>query len=88
MDNKKLRELRAKAQQLQAKVHVGKAGVGDAAVAELQRHLKKDKLVKVRLLPSATDGGEQDQNQAEALATAANCTLIEVRGHTAVYFKA
>ena len=88
MKTKELREKRAAAQSLQPKVHVGKNGISDATIAELDRHLKQDKLVKVRLLPSATEGGAQDAEQAEALATATRSTLIDRRGHTAVYWRA
>lgn len=88
MDTQERRDLRKQAQRIQPKVHVGKNGITDATIDELRRHLKLDKLVKVRLLPAATEGGAQDQDQAEALAAKTNATLIEVRGHTAVYFKA
>lgn len=82
------KDLKRRAQALSPTVHVGKNGVADAAIAELTRHLKQDKLVKVRLLPSATDGGAGDKDQAQALAAATKSRLIEVRGHTAVFWKA
>lgn len=87
MDTKERRDLRAQAQRIQPKVHVGKNGITEATLEEMRRHLKQDKLVKVRLLPAATEGGANDQDQAEALAQQSGATLIEVRGHTAVYFK-
>lgn len=83
-----IRALRSQANSLKVTVHVGKSGITDATVGELQRHLKAQKLVKVRLLPAATDGGANDQEQAEALAKASASRLIEVRGHTAVFHKA
>ncbi len=57
--------------------------------AELDRHLKKDKRVKVRLLRSATEGGEHEQEkaQAEGLAEATNSVLVDRRGHTAVFWR-
>ncbi len=82
------KELRSRAQSINVKLHIGKNGITDATIAELARHLKQDKLVKVRLLPGATEGGVQDRPQAEALAQATQSTLVEVRGHTAVYWKA
>lgn len=88
MDTKERRDLRTQAQRIQPKVHVGKNGITDATLEEMRRHLKQDKLVKVRLLPAATQGGAEDQSQAEELASKSGATLIEVRGHTAVYFKA
>lgn len=82
------RALRAQANSINVSVHVGKNGINDATLDELRRHLKKDKLVKVRLLPSATDGGASTDAQAEALAEGSNSLLVEVRGHTAVFWKA
>ena len=85
--NKQLQEKRAQAQSLAVSLQVGKNGVTDATVAELKAQLHKHKLVKVRLLRSATEGGAQDDAQAEALATAADAVLVEVRGHTAVFWR-
>jgi RNA-binding protein len=82
-----VRAKRAEAQQLAVTFHVGKNGVNEAAVAELLAQLKKHKLVKARLLPAATAGGAEDKGQAQALADAVGAHLVEVRGHTAVYWR-
>lgn len=87
MDTQLRKDLRAQAQRINVTVHVGKAGLAEPTLDELRRHLKLDKLVKVRLLPSATAGSD-DRAQAEALAEAVGAELVEVRGHTAVYWKA
>jgi RNA-binding protein len=81
------RAKRSEAQQLSATVHVGKNGINEATTAELLTQLKRHKLVKVRLLPAATEGGTGDHSQAEALAAAVGAQLLEVRGHTAVYWR-
>lgn len=82
-----VRAKRAEAQQLAVTLHVGKNGVTEQAVAELLAQLKKHKLVKARLLPAATSGGTGDHAQAQALADAVGAQLVEVRGHTAVYWR-
>lgn len=87
LTNAQIQEKRAAAQQLDVTLHVGKNGVNDATVAELDAQLKKKKLVKVRLLKAATEGGSEDQSQAQKLADGTRSALIEVRGHTAVYFR-
>lgn len=87
MDNKTLQEKRAQAQALPVTVTVGKHGVTDATLEELDRHLRKDKLVKVRLLRTATEGGSTMQDQATELATRTRSTLVETRGGTAVYWR-
>jgi RNA-binding protein len=78
---------RAEAQQIDVTCHVGKNGVNEATIEELRGQLKKRKLVKVRLLKTATEGGAEDKSQAERLAEATKSLLIEVRGHTAVFFR-
>lgn len=83
-----LRAKRAEANQLAVTLHVGKNGVNDSTVAELKAQLHKHKLVKVRLLPSATEGGMTTEAQANHLATSADAQLVEIRGHTAVFWRA
>jgi RNA-binding protein len=86
MDRKNLIELRSAANQLKVTVTVGKHGITDATIDELNRHLKKDKLVKVRLLKSATH--EADMNlQAQELADKTRSRLVETRGSTAVFHR-
>lgn len=75
------------AQALDPAVHVGKDGVTEALVAELGRQLKARRLVKVRLLPSAR-GDAPARGQAEQLAAATSSELVEVRGATAVLYRA
>jgi len=81
LDKKRIAELRTKAQTLQPTLHVGKEGVTGEVAEELGKQLKKNKLVKVRLLTSM----EADRHDAgEQLAKAASAVLIEVRGRTVV----
>ncbi len=83
--NKEIQQKRAEANTLPVTVHVGKGGI-DATVAELQAQLEKRRLVKVRLLKSATYE-TSDKEQADALAEASGGILVDLRGHTAVYWK-
>ncbi len=69
-----------------ATLHVGKAGVTDAFVAELKRVLKEKKVVRVRFLRSAR--AEQDRHAiAGELAEKCRSELVRVRGNTAVLKK-
>lgn len=88
LTNAQIQEKRAAAQQIDVTLQVGKGGITEATLAELNAQLKKKKLVKVRLLKTATEGGAQDDTQAQKLAEGTRSNLIEVRGHTAVYFRA
>ncbi len=83
-----IQKKRAEAQAIEATLHVGKGGVTDATVQELRGQLKRRKLVKVRLLGAATEGGAGDAEVAERLAAETGSLLVERRGHTAVFWKA
>ncbi len=89
LTTKQIYEKRAEAQKLAVAVTVGKNGITDATLTELERHLKKDKMVKVRLLRSATEGGENtlEAEQAAKLAEATNSVIVDRRGHTAVFWR-
>ena len=64
-------------------VWVGKGGI--AAVAdELDRQLKQRHVVKVRMLRSAR-GDADTATQAMVLADRIDATVVDVRGHTAVF---
>lgn len=84
--NKEIQAKRAEANSLTVSLQVGKAGVTESTVDELSNQLEKRRLVKVRLLKSATHE-TGNQVQADALATATGAILVDVRGHTAVYWK-
>lgn len=86
LSSDRIKELRGEAQQLDAKLQVGKSGISDAFVEELLSMLKRDRLVKVRLLRSARTGSDRDE-MAEQLADAADAVLVETRGNTVVLYR-
>jgi len=84
MDKKRMRELRARAQSLDATVYLGKDGISGSVRAEVLSQLNNKKLVKIRLL----QGCEGDRHErAEELARACDAVLVEVRGRTVVLAK-
>lgn len=64
-------------------VWVGKGGI-DAVAEELDRQLKQRQVVKVRMLRSAR-GDADTATQAMVLADSTDATVVDVRGHTAVF---
>jgi RNA-binding protein len=86
LTNAQVQQKRAEAQALDVTLHVGKNGVTPTTVEELSSQLKKRKLVKVRLLPSSSESASTE-DQVKALAEGTHSTLIETRGHTAVFFR-
>jgi len=84
MDKKRIIELRGKAQSIKPTMHVGKEGVTESVIEELKAQIKRNKLVKVKVLPSV----EADKREtATRLSEAAGAVLIEIRGNTVVLAK-
>jgi RNA-binding protein len=81
MEKKRIIELRGRAQQLRPSVHIGKEGITPAIIDELSQQLKKNKLVKVKLLSSFE---AERIESAKKLAEMSSSILVEVRGKTVV----
>ena len=81
--------LRATGQTLEAAFAVGKDGITDGVVKELQTRLTREPLIKVRIHAGAREGEEglSTKDLARDLATRARVTLVEVRGHTALFHR-
>lgn len=79
--------LRASGQALDASFQIGKSGVTEGVVKELQTWLSREPLVKVRLLKSALTDEQDTAALARVLASRARVRLIEVRGHTALFYR-
>ena len=84
MDKDKLYKLKSEAVQLKPIIHIGKNGITDAAVEELKKQIKANRLVKVKMLKTS---GVDNKTLAQQLADATKTTLIEVRGSTAVLYR-
>lgn len=86
MDTKKILELRGQAARMEATTHVGKNGVTPSLIEEINRQLKDNKLVKIKLLKSAVELKPREE-MARELAEKTKAELIEVKGNTVVLFK-
>ena len=82
LESKKLHELKKIGQTVEVTLQVGKAGVTDALVTELYTQLEDHHLVKVRMMK-----GEVREGAVE-LAKRTGAELVEVRGKTALFYKA
>jgi len=81
-----LAELRASGQSLAVAFQVGKSGVSEGVVKELQAWLSREPLVKVKILAGAREDADT-KSLAEELAKLARVRLVEVRGHTALFYR-
>lgn len=71
---------------MEATTHVGKNGVTPSLIEEINRQLKDNKLVKIKLLKSAVELKPREE-MARELAEKTKAELIEVKGNTVVLFK-
>ena len=62
-DKKHIIELRGKAQLLKPTVYIGKEGITGTVVFELVKQLRKNKLVKVKLLASVEEDKDEIAQQ-------------------------
>jgi len=86
MDKKRIMELRGMAARMEPATHVGKNGVTASLVEEINRQLKDNKLIKVKILKSAIDETPREEI-ASQLAAKTGAELIEIKGNTVVLFK-
>jgi len=79
-------KLKRDSAQLTPLLNIGKNGVTDSLIEELLRQIKRNKLVKVKILKSAQ--GDMDRKAiAEELAKRTGSQLIEIRGSSAVLYR-
>lgn len=86
LSSERISQLRGQAQELSAIVQIGKAGLSDSVIEELEAALRRERLVKVRFLRSAR-AGEDQQALAKELAERTSSVLVEIRGHTVVLYR-
>ncbi len=71
------KELMRRANELDPTVRVGKDGLGQNLFDEITAQLKKNRLIKAKVL-SNSDGDTKEM--AEAIAEATGCVVVDVRG--------
>jgi RNA-binding protein len=86
MQKEKLYQLKAQANQISPILNIGKNGITDALIEELNKQIKANRLVKVRVLKSAEEG-KDIKTIADEIAEATKSTLIEVKGRTVVLYR-
>ncbi len=74
------------AARIEPATHVGKNGVTDSLIEEINRQIKDNKLIKVKVLKSALEAASRDEI-ARLLAEKTGAELVEVKGNTVVLFK-
>lgn len=84
--NRKQFDLKRNATALAPLLNIGKNGITDSLVDELLAQLKRDKLVKVKILKSALSDTDR-KTIAHELSNRCGAQLVEVRGSSAVLYR-
>lgn len=84
LTGKERSNLRSEANNLNPIVHVGKEGITEAIIEQLDEALADHELLKVRILEST---GRTTRSAAEELATASGADVVQVIGGIAVLFR-
>lgn len=79
-------ELRKQARQKDVDARIGKMGLTQQAVEQLDRMIKKKKLVKVKLLKPSFDGGSK-QEVIDKLLEKTGALLIDKVGFTVTVYR-
>lgn len=86
MEKEKLYQLKSDANKISPVLNIGKNGITDTLIEELNKQIKANRLVKVKVLKSAEEGKDL-KIIADELAKATRSTLIDVRGRTVVLYR-
>ncbi len=71
------KELMRRALELKPTVHVGKDGLKDSVYDEISEQLKKNRLIKIKVLDNADS---ETKEVAEAIAAQVGAVVVDVRG--------
>lgn len=73
---------------LSALVHIGKSGLTESVLAEIEKQLKIHKLLKIKLLKNFMDDIPMTKRElGEMLATKTNSVLVSLVGNTVVLYR-
>lgn len=68
-------------------IWIGKDGLTLQSVAEIEKQLQKNKMVKVKILPAALKELTTAEEVAKKAAKETEAALVEVRGHVFILFR-
>ncbi len=83
-----IRRLKELKQQERAEVIVGRTGLTEGVLEEIDKNLRKKKMVKVKMLKTALKSTGKDRfTLAKEIAERLNAKLVEVRGRTLILYR-
>ena len=85
---KSLRRIKHEVQQESASVCIGKNGLTESVLKEIDNQLKRKKVLKVRVHRAALESSNMDRKEvAKYVASKLGAKLLEVRGRTFVLYR-
>ncbi len=84
MNNAKIKELIMKVEQDQPLVNVGKLGVTESLVSEIQMQAKKKKVIKIKIRRNLLQNKNRQEVFSE-IATKSGLELVKITGNTAIF---
>lgn len=78
--------LRSKAKTLEPAVRIGKSGLTDSMIGEINKNLIKRKLIKIKLLKSP-DGRKEKEDLIKSIVEKTQSELVDSVGNTIVLYK-
>jgi len=79
--DEKTRKLRSQSKLLMARIIIGKNGITEQTIKNIKGALKRESLIKIKILKTFLDEGEQDKKEIAAiLAEKTNSALIDQVG--------
>ncbi|MFP4118978.1 MAG: YhbY family RNA-binding protein [Candidatus Woesearchaeota archaeon] len=86
--DKQEKQLKVQSRELKPFTNVGKSGVSENTIMQLERHLKAHKLSKIRVLPTYLDEtGKDIKEVAEELSVKTRSKVVDVRGQTISFYR-
>jgi len=67
-------------------IWIGKSGISQELLKEIEKQLEKREIIKIRILRSAFEGNKAKQVSSK-IAEQTKASLVEVRGHTFTLYK-
>lgn len=86
MDKDILYKLKGEAVNLKPILNIGKNGLSPALIKEIKKHLKTNRLIKIKLLKSSKEDNNS-QVLIQEIAENTKSEIIDIRGNTLVLYK-
>jgi putative YhbY family RNA-binding protein len=68
-------------------IWIGKEGLTPQITAEVEKQLQKNKMLKIKILPTAITDDNTAQTIATQTATQTDASLVEIRGHVFILYR-